>query len=91
MRTAFEQLHVTQDIRGAHLAKIMESTRRYADELAHQRASINRQEVILARLFSRFLPDQGNSRGGGAKFGSPGNDGLRPSSYRLCLSCQILL
>ncbi|KAI5657922.1 hypothetical protein M9H77_26715 [Catharanthus roseus] len=39
-------------------------------ELAHQkRASIDRQEVMLAHLWQRFMPDQGSSRRGGTDFG----------------------
>ncbi|KAI5681693.1 hypothetical protein M9H77_02921 [Catharanthus roseus] len=59
MRTAFEQLRITQDIHETQLAEIVESTRRYADKLTHQRASTDRQEVMLAKLYSRFLPYQG--------------------------------
>lgn len=35
MQAAFEQLHLTQDIHSAQLAKIMESSGHYANELAH--------------------------------------------------------
>ncbi|KAI5649183.1 hypothetical protein M9H77_35188 [Catharanthus roseus] len=84
MWAAFEQLHVAQDIHGAQLAEIVESTRRYANELAYQRVSIDRQEVMLSQLrvhncktlLQRVLV-----------YGGPGNNGLRPSLYRLCLSC----
>ncbi|KAI5653210.1 hypothetical protein M9H77_30397 [Catharanthus roseus] len=62
MQNVFEQLWSTQDIHRTQLVEIVESTRRYADKLAHQRASIDRQEVTLARLCSRFLPDQSSSR-----------------------------
>ncbi|KAI5668541.1 hypothetical protein M9H77_18394 [Catharanthus roseus] len=58
MRTAFEHLYITQDIHGAQLAEIVESTHRYAGELADQRASIDCQEAMLACLCSRFMPDQ---------------------------------
>ncbi|KAI5681899.1 hypothetical protein M9H77_03127 [Catharanthus roseus] len=68
-RTAFEQLLVTQDIHGAQLAEIVELTRCYADEFTHQRASIDHQEVMLACMCSRFMPDQDNSRDSGTDFG----------------------
>ncbi|KAI5681059.1 hypothetical protein M9H77_02286 [Catharanthus roseus] len=67
--TTFEQLWINQEIQWIQLTKLVESTCRYADELAYQRASIDRQEVILARLCKRFRPDQGNSRGGDIDFG----------------------
>lgn len=70
MRTVFKQLCVTQDIHGAQLGKIVESPHRYLDELLHLRASIDRQEVMLARLYEKFMPDEGNSGGGGANFSS---------------------
>lgn len=41
MRAAFEQLCITQDAHVGQLAKILESSRCYANELAHQRASID--------------------------------------------------
>lgn len=66
---AFEMLCLTQDIHGTQLAEIVESSRRYADELANHRASIDRQEVMLARLCCQFLPDHGSSGDGGADFG----------------------
>ncbi|KAI5680963.1 hypothetical protein M9H77_02190 [Catharanthus roseus] len=59
MWNAFEQFPFTQDIHKAQLAEIVESTCRYADVLAHQRASMNRQEVMLAHVCSGFMPDQG--------------------------------
>ncbi|KAI5662012.1 hypothetical protein M9H77_21335 [Catharanthus roseus] len=71
MQTAFEQLQITQEIYETQLAEIVESTRRYADELAHHRASIDRQKMMLTRLCNRFLPDQGRSRGGGVDFYAP--------------------
>ncbi|KAI5681325.1 hypothetical protein M9H77_02552 [Catharanthus roseus] len=40
------------------------SSRRYVDELAYHRASVDCQEVMLARLCSKFLPDQGTNGGG---------------------------
>ncbi|KAI5664094.1 hypothetical protein M9H77_23417 [Catharanthus roseus] len=46
----FEQLQINQEIQGMLLTEIVESTRRYANELAHQRASIDCQEVMLAHL-----------------------------------------
>ncbi|KAI5649042.1 hypothetical protein M9H77_35047 [Catharanthus roseus] len=67
MWTAFEQLGITQEIQWIELTEIMESTSRYVDELAHQRASID--EVMLAYLCQRFMPDQGNSGRGGTDFG----------------------
>ncbi|KAI5668913.1 hypothetical protein M9H77_18766 [Catharanthus roseus] len=60
MRIAFEQLRITQEIHGMQLTEMIESTRCYADELAHQRASIDCQGVMLARLCQRFMPDQGS-------------------------------
>ncbi|KAI5681807.1 hypothetical protein M9H77_03035 [Catharanthus roseus] len=42
---------ITQDVHGAQLAEIVESTRCYADALADQRTSIDCQEVMLARLW----------------------------------------
>ncbi|KAI5663961.1 hypothetical protein M9H77_23284 [Catharanthus roseus] len=65
MQTNFERLLVTQDIYGAQLVDIMESAHRYADELAHHRASIYRK-VILARLWKKFIPDESSSAGGEA-------------------------
>ncbi|KAI5658088.1 hypothetical protein M9H77_26881 [Catharanthus roseus] len=46
------------DIHEAQLPEIVESTRRYVDELAHKRASIEPQEVMLARLCEKFMPDE---------------------------------
>lgn len=63
MRATFEQLRITQGIHGAQLAEMVESTRRYVHKLAHQRVCIDRQEVMLARLYSKFFPDQGSSGG----------------------------
>ncbi|KAI5650243.1 hypothetical protein M9H77_36248 [Catharanthus roseus] len=63
MRIAFEQLCVTQDIRGAQLAEIVESTRRYVDELAHQRVYIYRQEVMLAHLLHNCKTSFGFQKG----------------------------
>ncbi|KAI5669020.1 hypothetical protein M9H77_18873 [Catharanthus roseus] len=71
MQPAFKHLRVTQDIHGDQLAEIVESTCRYVDELAHHRASIDRQEVILARLCKKFMPDKDNSGSGRANFGHP--------------------
>ncbi|KAI5676241.1 hypothetical protein M9H77_07191 [Catharanthus roseus] len=71
MQTAFEQLQINQEIQGMQLTETVESTSRYADELANQRASIDRQEVMLARLYQRFMPNQGSSGGGGTDFGYP--------------------
>ncbi|KAI5671476.1 hypothetical protein M9H77_11840 [Catharanthus roseus] len=68
MRIAFEQLWINQEIQGMQLMEIVESTRHYIDELAHQRASIDRQEVLLARLCQRGILDQGNSGGGDTDF-----------------------
>ncbi|KAI5661363.1 hypothetical protein M9H77_20686 [Catharanthus roseus] len=59
MQIAFELLRVTQEIQGAQLAEIIESTRRYANELAYQRASIHHQEVMMAHLCCEFMPNQG--------------------------------
>ncbi|KAI5658121.1 hypothetical protein M9H77_26914 [Catharanthus roseus] len=50
------------------LTETVESTCHYADKLTHQRASIDRQEVMLTHLCQRFMPDQGKSRGGGMDF-----------------------
>lgn len=50
MWVLFEQLCLTQEIHGAQLAEIVESTHRYANELVHQRASIDRQEVMQSQL-----------------------------------------
>ncbi|KAI5652884.1 hypothetical protein M9H77_30071 [Catharanthus roseus] len=69
MQTAFEKLRINQEVQGMQLTEIVESTCRYADELAHQRPSIGRQEVILARLCQRFMPDQGSNGGGDTDFG----------------------
>ncbi|KAI5676129.1 hypothetical protein M9H77_07079 [Catharanthus roseus] len=69
MQTAFEQLRINQEVQGMWLTEIVESTHRYADESAHQRASTDRQEVMLAQVCQRFMPDQGNSGGGGTDFG----------------------
>ncbi|KAI5663433.1 hypothetical protein M9H77_22756 [Catharanthus roseus] len=69
MRAAFEQLCLIQEIHGSQLAEILVFTHRYADELAYQRTSIDRQEVMLAPLYSRFLLDQGSNAGGGVNFG----------------------
>ncbi|KAI5668427.1 hypothetical protein M9H77_18280 [Catharanthus roseus] len=69
MRTTFEQLHINQEIQGMQLMEIVESTHRYANELADQRASIDRQKVMLARLCQRFMPDQGSSGVGSMDFG----------------------
>ncbi|KAI5652548.1 hypothetical protein M9H77_29735 [Catharanthus roseus] len=54
---AFEQLYLTHFIHGTQLVEIMESYSRYADEIAHHWASMDRQEVMLARLCHRFLPN----------------------------------
>ncbi|KAI5652517.1 hypothetical protein M9H77_29704 [Catharanthus roseus] len=62
MRTAFEQLQINQEIQGMQLTEIVESTRHYAGELADQKASIDRQEVMLARLCKEFMPDQGQCK-----------------------------
>ncbi|KAI5663519.1 hypothetical protein M9H77_22842 [Catharanthus roseus] len=48
MQTVFEQLRINQEIQEIQLTERVESTRRYVDALAHQRASIDRQEVMLA-------------------------------------------
>lgn len=69
MQIAFEQLHLTQDIHEAQLAEIVESSRHYADKLAYHRASIDHKEVMLDRLCSRFLPDQGSRGSGSVDFG----------------------
>ncbi|KAI5658469.1 hypothetical protein M9H77_27262 [Catharanthus roseus] len=69
MRAAFEKLWITQEIQGMQLMEMVESTRRYANKLAHKRASIDPQEVMLARLYQRFMPDQGSNGGGGTDFG----------------------
>ncbi|KAI5663741.1 hypothetical protein M9H77_23064 [Catharanthus roseus] len=50
------------------IVRTIKSSGRYADELAHQRASIDRQEVMLARLCSKFMPHQDSSGGDGADF-----------------------
>ncbi|KAI5676629.1 hypothetical protein M9H77_07579 [Catharanthus roseus] len=46
MQTAFEQLWINQEIQEMQLNKIVKSTCHYADELEHQRASIDRQEFL---------------------------------------------
>ncbi|KAI5681095.1 hypothetical protein M9H77_02322 [Catharanthus roseus] len=69
MRTALEKLGIDKEIHRMQLTEIVESTHCYADELVHQRASIDYQEVMLARLCQRFIPDQGSSRGGESDFG----------------------
>ncbi|KAI5683144.1 hypothetical protein M9H77_04372 [Catharanthus roseus] len=69
LRTTFEQLRITQEIQGMKLTKMVESTRRYANELPYQSSSIDYQEIILARLCQRFMSDQGSSGGGGTDFG----------------------
>lgn len=61
---AFEQFRLTLDAHGAQLPQIVESSHRYANELAHYRVSIDRRDVMLARFFSKFLPNQGTSDGG---------------------------
>ncbi|KAI5658372.1 hypothetical protein M9H77_27165 [Catharanthus roseus] len=62
MCTGFEQLQINQEIQGMQLTEIVESTCCYANELAHQRASIDRQKIIVARLCQRFMLDQGSKR-----------------------------
>ncbi|KAI5682032.1 hypothetical protein M9H77_03260 [Catharanthus roseus] len=69
MQTAFELLRINQEVQGMQLTEIVQFTRRYADELAHRRASIDHQKVMLAYLCQRFMPDQGSIRGGGMDFG----------------------
>ncbi|KAI5664532.1 hypothetical protein M9H77_23856 [Catharanthus roseus] len=57
MRTAFEQLRSTQEIHGMQLTKMVESTHRYADKLAHQRASTDwRHFFSLRKRASNHLP-----------------------------------
>ncbi|KAI5653482.1 hypothetical protein M9H77_30669 [Catharanthus roseus] len=58
-----------EDENEMQLMEIVESTRRYADELAHKRASIDRQKVMLAQLCQRFMPHQCSNGGGGTNFG----------------------
>ncbi|KAI5653209.1 hypothetical protein M9H77_30396 [Catharanthus roseus] len=65
MQTTFEQLRITQEFHGVQFVEIVESTRHHADELAQ---SIDFQEVMLAQLCNRIMPDQGSSGGGGTNF-----------------------
>ncbi|KAI5650147.1 hypothetical protein M9H77_36152 [Catharanthus roseus] len=55
MRTAVEQHRNNQEIQGIRVGT--------------SKASIDHQEVMLARLCQRFMPDQSNSGGGGMDFG----------------------
>lgn len=56
MQANFEQFCLTQDSYRAQLEEIVESFWRYADKFAHQRASIDRQEVMLAWSVVGILP-----------------------------------
>ncbi|KAI5652964.1 hypothetical protein M9H77_30151 [Catharanthus roseus] len=59
-----------RDRNSVDFCKIKKTTQNgLGHELAYQRASIDRQEVMVARLCQRFMPDQGSSRGGGTDFG----------------------
>ncbi|KAI5652431.1 hypothetical protein M9H77_29618 [Catharanthus roseus] len=69
MQTAFVQFQINQEIQEMQFMKI----------LAYQRVSIDRQEVILARLCQRFIHDQGSSGEGGTDF-----DGRQPTIDGRC-------
>lgn len=48
MLDAFEQFCLTQDAHDVQLAELIEYSYWYTDELAHQMASVDRQEIMLA-------------------------------------------
>ncbi|KAI5653402.1 hypothetical protein M9H77_30589 [Catharanthus roseus] len=57
-----------EEVAGPQLGRVLKHKENHlnrpGEELAYRRASIDRQEVMLARLRQRFMPDQGSSGGG---------------------------